>query len=240
MDFRAFSDEIPPCSFETARRLLWRNTNNELLPVYDCQLCECYLQPQILRCECLGDNKWFFNQKPLIITQAFTTSITKIWVKPSGIPQIWVNPELRESRSDHPELSASPIFEGGHLPVSFVELMFSSSSAVKYETVVWRNHHHYKPMTHQPKIEYVDIHHVLRIVTWYMFHSKSWWCLNCVVAQRRSTGEWNHYRIGYCVPQHWFKLESPLQRPRSKYSQLISIKHHICKIPVNHVLDNGA
>ena len=26
------------------------------------------------------------------------------------------NPELRESRSDHPEFSASPIFEGGHLP----------------------------------------------------------------------------------------------------------------------------
>ena len=27
------------------------------------------------------------------------------------------HPELRESRLDHPELSASPIFEGGHLPV---------------------------------------------------------------------------------------------------------------------------
>ena len=61
--------------------------------------------------------------------------------------------------------------------------MFSSSSTVKYEIVVWRNHHHYKPMAHQPKIEYVDIHHVLRIVTWYMFHSKSWWRLNCVVAR---------------------------------------------------------
>ena len=94
MDFRAFSDEIPPCSFETAGRLLWRNTNNELLPVYDRQLCECYLQPKILRCECLGDNKWFLNQKPLIIAQAFTTSITQIWVKPSGIPQIWVNPQI--------------------------------------------------------------------------------------------------------------------------------------------------
>ena len=94
MDFRACSDEIPPCSFETARRLLWRNINNELLPVYDRQLCECYLQPQILRCECLGDNKWVLNQKPLIIAQAFTTSITQIWVKPSGIPQIWVNPQI--------------------------------------------------------------------------------------------------------------------------------------------------
>ena len=94
MDFRAFSDEIPPCSFETARRLLWRNTNNELLPVCDRQLCECYLQPQILRCECLGDNKCFFNQKPLIIAQPFTTSITQIWVKPSGTPQIWVNPQI--------------------------------------------------------------------------------------------------------------------------------------------------
>ena len=28
------------------------------------------------------------------------------------------HPDLRESHSDHPELSASPIFEGGHLPVS--------------------------------------------------------------------------------------------------------------------------
>ena len=56
MEFRACNGEIPPCSFETARRLLIRNTNNELLPIYDRQLCECYLQPQILRCECLGDN----------------------------------------------------------------------------------------------------------------------------------------------------------------------------------------
>ena len=124
MEFRACSDEIPPCSFETAMRLLWRNTNNELLPVYDRQLCECYLQPQILRCECLGDNKWFSialksefeenafpqiwvtnsdlsdklgfecYQKPLIIAQAFTTPINQIWVKPSGIPQIWVNPQI--------------------------------------------------------------------------------------------------------------------------------------------------
>ena len=94
MDFRACSDEIPTCSFETATRLLWRNTNNELLPVYERQLCECCLQPQILRCECLGDNKWFLNQKPLIVAQAFTTPITQIWVKPSGIPQIWVNPQI--------------------------------------------------------------------------------------------------------------------------------------------------
>ena len=94
MDFRAFSDEIPPCSFETARRLLWRSTNNELLPVYDRQFGECYLQPQILRCECVGDNKWFLNKKTLIIAQAFTTSITQIWVKPSGIPPIWVNPQI--------------------------------------------------------------------------------------------------------------------------------------------------
>ena len=94
MDYRACSDEIPSCSFETARRLLWRNTNNELLPVYGRQLCECYLQPQIVRCECLGDNKWFLDQKPLIFAQAFTTSITQIWVKPSGIPQIGVNPQI--------------------------------------------------------------------------------------------------------------------------------------------------
>ena len=122
MEFRACSYKIPPCSFETAMRLLWRNTNNELLPVYDRQVCECYLQPQILRCECLGDNKWFsislkselvtqiwgkrfssnlsdelgfeWNPKPLIIAQAFTTPINQIWVKPSGIPQIWVNPQI--------------------------------------------------------------------------------------------------------------------------------------------------
>ena len=31
------------------------------------------------------------------------------------------HPELRESRSHHPELSASPIFEGGHLPVKGVK-----------------------------------------------------------------------------------------------------------------------
>ena len=95
-----------------------------------------------------------------------------------------------------------------HVFPSWSVVMFNSSSTVKYEIVVWRDHHHYKPMAHQPKIEYVDIHHVLRIVTWYMFHSKSWWCLNCVVAQRRSTGERNHYRIGYCAPQHCFKLEA--------------------------------
>ena len=94
MDFRACSNEIPPCSFETAGRLLWRNTNNELLPVYDRQLCECYLQPQISRGECSGDNKWFLSQKPLIIAQAFTTSITQIWVKSYSIPQIWVNPQI--------------------------------------------------------------------------------------------------------------------------------------------------
>ena len=92
--------------------------------------------------------------------------------------------------------------------ISFVECsVYLLSSTVKYKIVVWRNHHHYKPIAHQPKIEYVDIHHVLRIVMWYMFHSKSWWRLNCVVAQRRSTGERNHYRIGYCAPQHCFKLE---------------------------------
>ena len=83
MEFRACSDEIPPCSFETARRLLWRNTNNELLPVYDRQLCEWYLQPQILRCECLGDNKWFL----ISLKSEF---VTQIWGKSTAFPQIWV------------------------------------------------------------------------------------------------------------------------------------------------------
>ena len=59
------------------------------------------------------------------------SSITPIWAKLCGIPQIWVNPQIwvisesdhpvitqnrGKSRLDHPELSASPIFEGGHLP----------------------------------------------------------------------------------------------------------------------------
>ena len=155
MEFRACSDEIPPCSFEIARRLLWRNTNNELLPVYDHQLCGCYLQPQILRCECLGDDKWFLiSLKSEFITQiwvrhsnlrekfscAFPSNLsdelrfewrTQIWVKSnhhSNLSEtVWYppdlsepsnlsdHPELRESRSDHQELSASPIFQGGHL-----------------------------------------------------------------------------------------------------------------------------
>ena len=42
----------------------------------------------------LGDNKWFLSKKTRIIAQAFTTSITQIWVKPYGIPQIWVNPQI--------------------------------------------------------------------------------------------------------------------------------------------------
>ena len=45
----------------------------------------------------------------------------QIWVKPyppdlSEPSNLSDHPELRESRSDHPEFSASPIFEGGHLP----------------------------------------------------------------------------------------------------------------------------
>ena len=94
MEFRACSDEIPPCSFEIARRLLWRNTNNELLPVYDRQLCECYLQPQISLFQCLGDNKWFL----ISLKSEF---VTQIWVRHSNLreklslkfewrTQIWV------------------------------------------------------------------------------------------------------------------------------------------------------
>ena len=78
MKLRSCIDEIPPCSFETARRLLWRNINNELLPVYDRQLCECYLQPQILRCECLGDNKWF-------LISLKSEYVTQIWVCHSNL-----------------------------------------------------------------------------------------------------------------------------------------------------------
>ena len=78
MEFRACSDEIPPCSFETAGRLLWRNTNNELLPVYDRQLCECYLQPQILCFECLGDDKWF-------LISFKSEFVTQIWGKSSAV-----------------------------------------------------------------------------------------------------------------------------------------------------------
>ena len=138
MEFRVCSGEIPPCSFEIARRLLWRNTNNELLPVYDRQFCEWYLQTQILRCECLGDNKW-----PLISLKS--EFVTQIWGKSTAFPQIWVtnsdlsdelkfqwnrlvsprfewtlkferSPRIEGITSDHPELSASPNFEGGHLP----------------------------------------------------------------------------------------------------------------------------
>ena len=128
MDFRACSDEIPPCSFETAGRLLWRNTNNELLPVYDHQLCECCLQPQILRGECLGDNKWFFNQKPLIIAQAFTTSITQIWVKPYGIPQIWVNPQIwaiTQNWGNHAQITQNWVL---HLFLRVVIYLFNAFS----------------------------------------------------------------------------------------------------------------
>ena len=139
MEFRVCSGEIPPCSFETARRLLWRNTNNELLPVYDRQLCEWYLQTQILRCECLGDNKW-------LLISLKSEFVTQIWGKSTAFPQIWVtnsdlsdqlkfewnrlvsprfewtlkferSPRIEGITSDHPELSASPNFEGGHLPV---------------------------------------------------------------------------------------------------------------------------
>ena len=87
MEFRVCSDETPPCSFETARRLLWRNTNNELLPVYDRQLCGCYLQPQILRCECLGDNKWFLGKVQLCFSLKFEWW-TQIWVTNSDLSEI--------------------------------------------------------------------------------------------------------------------------------------------------------
>ena len=142
MEFRVCSGEIPPCSFETARRLLWRNTNNELLPVYDHQLCEWYLQTQILRCECLGDNKW-------LLISLKSEFVTQIWGKSTTFPQIWVtnsdlsdqlkfewnrlvsprfewtlkferSPRIEGITSDHPELSASPNFEGGHLPVNIL------------------------------------------------------------------------------------------------------------------------
>ena len=137
MEFQVCSDETPPCSFKTARRLLWRNTNNELLPVYDRQLCGCYLQPQIYCCECLGDNKCFLGKVQLCFSLKFEWW-TQIWVTNWDLSEIksslkfewsrlvsprfeWTlklsdHPELRESRLDHPELSASPIFESGHLP----------------------------------------------------------------------------------------------------------------------------
>ena len=144
MEFRVCSGEIPPCSFETARRLLWRNTNNELLPVYDRQLCEWYLQTQILRCECLGDNKW-------LLISLKSEFVTQIWGKSTAFPQIWVtnsdlsdqlkfewnrlvsprfewtlkferSPRIEGITSDHPELSASPNVEGGHLPGGSIRL----------------------------------------------------------------------------------------------------------------------
>ena len=147
MEFRVCSGEIPPCSFETARRLLWRNTNNELLPVYDRQLCEWYLQTQILRCECLGDNKW-------LLISLKSEFVTQIWGKSTAFPQIWVtnsdlsdqlkfewnrlvsprfewtlkferSPRIEWITSDHPELSASPNFEGGHLPVNWIYIVLT-------------------------------------------------------------------------------------------------------------------
>ena len=105
IEFRACSDEIPPCSFETARRLLWRNTNNELLPVYDRQLCEWYLQPQILRYECLGDNKCFF----ISLKSEF---VTQIWGKSTAFPQIWVmNSDLSDELKFEWNRLVSPRFE---------------------------------------------------------------------------------------------------------------------------------
>ena len=105
MEFRACSDEIPPCSFETARRLLWRNTNNELLPVYDRQLCEWYPQPQILRCECLDDNKWFL----ISLKSEF---VTQILGKSTAFPQIWVtNSDLSDELKFEWNRLVSPRFE---------------------------------------------------------------------------------------------------------------------------------
>ena len=118
-------------------------TNNELLPVYDRQLCEWYLQTQILRCECLGDNKW-------LLISLKSEFVTQIWGKITAFPQIWVtnsdlsdelkfewnrlvsprfewtlkferSPIIEGITSDHPELSASPIFGGGHLPVDHAD-----------------------------------------------------------------------------------------------------------------------
>ena len=117
MAFRVCNGEIPPCSFETARRLLWRNTNNELLPVYDRQLCEWYLQTQILRCEWLGDNKWFhwslssslkFEGKAQLSLKFEWR--TQIWVTNSNLSEtVWYPPDLSEpsNLSDHPELRES-------------------------------------------------------------------------------------------------------------------------------------
>ena len=99
------SDEIPPWSFETARLLLWRNTNNELLPVYDRQLCEWYLQRQILRCECLGDNKCFL----ISLKSEF---VTQIWGKSTAFPQIWVtNSDLSDKLKFEWNRLVSPRFE---------------------------------------------------------------------------------------------------------------------------------
>ena len=105
IEFRVCSGEIPPCSFETTRRLLWRNTNNELLPVYDRQLCEWYLKPQILRCECLGDNKWF-------LISLISEFVTQIWGKSTAFPQIWVtNSDLSDELKFEWNRLVSPRFE---------------------------------------------------------------------------------------------------------------------------------
>ena len=127
MEFRASSDEIPSCSFETARRLLWRNIDNELLPVYDRQLCEWYLQPQILRCECLGDNKWFHSNLSSSLKFEGKAQVslkfewrTQILVTNSNLSEtVWYPPDLSEhsNLSDHRELRESRSDHPGHLPV---------------------------------------------------------------------------------------------------------------------------
>ena len=126
----------PSLQFRNCQAFIIKNINNELLPVYDRQLCECYLQPQILRCECLGDNKWFLiSLKSEFVTQIwarhsnlrekFSCADQHCWYSPPGN-----HPELGESRSDHPELSASPIFGCGHLPGNTAKDMWVMSISI--------------------------------------------------------------------------------------------------------------
>ena len=117
-------------------RLLWRNTNNELLPVYDRQLCESEFVTQI-RGKSFPSNfsdelRFEWNQKPLIIAQAFTTSIAQIWVKPSGIPQIWVNPQIwaiTQNWGNHAEITQNWVL---HLFLRVVIYLFNVIPVVDY------------------------------------------------------------------------------------------------------------
>ena len=64
------------------------------------------------------------------------------------------HPELRESRSDHPELSASPIFEGGHLPakdgvaVSFHEITIKIVACQMMWAITYSSDYEYISKSH--------------------------------------------------------------------------------------------